>query len=188
MRRSAASRSAAGSCSAAPRCSVARVLVLPQTSIETGYVRDVNAQEAVAVLLDAAPEFRPVYDDNTADYAGDDGEPMLHILFGDLANFYEREVAGKPELASRFWRAVEELASKGGRYVADDALAGSFIEHFCLGDDHHKGMIEGAAPEQGAATRALVEWYWRRNMAAGQRLERRREGIGDAPDDDSACA
>lgn len=130
--------------------------------------------EAVAVLLDFVPEFQAVHDDPSY-YAGDDGQPMLHVVFGDLASFYVENLAGKPEAARRFWRAIEELASRGGPYVADDALAGSFIEYFCLGDDRKKQLIEDAAPEQGPATRQLVEWYWRRYPAAAQRLERRRQ-------------
>ena len=96
-------------------------------------------------------------------------------MFGNVALFYEREVAGRHDLERRFWDTIEQLASSGGRYVADDALAGSFIEHFCLGDDAQKQLIEDAAELQGPATRKYIGFYWRGLQAEPARLARHLE-------------
>ena len=129
-------------------------------------------QEAVRLLLAGVPEYRAMYEGEAPVATDDDGEPLLHVVFGNLAVFYEREVAGRHDLERRFWATIEQLASSGGRYVADDALAGSFIEYFCLGGETQKQLIEDAAEVQGPATRKYVEFYWR-GRRAEPRLARR---------------
>jgi hypothetical protein len=136
-------------------------------------VSGMEASEAVRILLSEVPQFRSTYEAGAPTATGDDGEPLLHVVFGNLAQFYEREVVGQAELERRFWKTVETLAASGGRYVADDALAGSFIEHFCLGSDAQKQMIEDAAGSQGPATRKYIEYYWRGLRAEPERLARR---------------
>lgn len=131
-------------------------------------------QEAVRLLLAGVPEYRAMYEREAPVATDHDGEPLLHVVFGNLAVFYEREVAGRRDLERRFWATVEQLASSGGRYVADDALAGSFVEHFCLGNETQKRLIEDTAELQGPATRKYVEFYWR-GLQADPRLARRLE-------------
>lgn len=103
----------------------------------------------------------------------DDGEPLLHVVFGNLGVFYERQVAGRRDLERRFWATIEQLASSGSRSVADDALAGSFIEQFYLGDETQQQLIEDTAELQGPATRRYVEFYWRGLRGEPARLARR---------------
>jgi hypothetical protein len=131
--------------------------------------------EAVRLLLAGVPEYQAMYGEEAPVATGQDREPLLHVVFGNLALFYEREVAGRHYLERRFWHTIEQLASSGGRYVADDALAGSFIEHFCLGDEAQQRLIEEAAEFQGPATRKYVEFYSRGLQAEPARLARRLE-------------
>ena len=131
--------------------------------------------EAVRLLLAGVPEYTAMYEHEASVATGPDGEPLLHVVFGNLALFYQREVAGRRDLERRFWDTIEQLASSGGRYVADDALAGSFIEHFCLGNDAQKQLIEDATEFQGPATRRYVEFYKRGLRAEPARLARRLE-------------
>ena len=138
-------------------------------------VPQMEPDEAVRLLLEGVPEYEPMYREEAPLATRDDGQPLLHIVFGNLALFYEREIAGEPDLHPRFWATIERLAASGGRYVADDALAGSFIEHFCLGSESQKRMIESAAHLQGAATRNYVDFYWRSMRAEPERLARRQE-------------
>jgi hypothetical protein len=138
-------------------------------------VDQMNPREAVRLLLAGLPEYRAMYEAEAPVATDHDGEPLLHVVFGNLAVFYEREVAGWRDLERRFWATIEQLASSGGRFVADDALAGSFIEHFCLGDETQQQLIEDTAELQGPATRKYVEFYWRGLRAEPARLARRRQ-------------
>jgi hypothetical protein len=62
---------------------------------------EMDPAEAVRLLLAGVPEYRPMYEDEAPVATGDDGEPLLHVVFGNLGLFYEREVAGQRELQGR---------------------------------------------------------------------------------------
>jgi hypothetical protein len=84
-------------------------------------------EQAVQRLLEELPEFSPFYEesDGRPTEAGD--ELLIHVVMGDLARFYMERAAHDPELAARYWRVVEELATEGDQAV-ENAVHVSLIE------------------------------------------------------------
>jgi hypothetical protein len=115
-------------------------------------------EQAVHRLLDELPEFSPFYEesDGRPTEAGD--ELLIHVVMGDLARFYMERGAHDPELAARYWRVVEELATEGDQAV-ENAVHVSLIEWFAWGEEREQAALVNAGALQGPKTKAIRAYY-----------------------------
>jgi hypothetical protein len=110
--------------------------------------------EAVLYLVEHVPEFAPVADEHAQTY----DELLLHVLMGDLGRFYMARVRLDPELASRYWEAVEVLATDGDARI-ENAVAASLIEWFAWGEPSEQEALRAAAGDLGPTMRAIARAY-----------------------------
>jgi hypothetical protein len=132
-----------------------------------GHTSVVDKWQAVERLLDAVPEFASDYEASGGhpDYDGD-GDLLLHVVMGDLGRFYMEQARGDEDLARRFWRVVEELATKGNEDV-QNAVEVSLIEWFAWGDEQQQAALAESEPQLGRATWMMVQAF--RPRAIGSR-------------------
>lgn len=117
-----------------------------------------NRDDAVTRLLEVLPEFRPCYEDSDAIPVHLGDELLIHVLMGDLARFYMAHGVDNPELAARYWRVVEELATQGDQAV-QNAVHVSLIEWFAWGAADEQAALRDATALQGPETKALVAYF-----------------------------
>jgi hypothetical protein len=124
----------------------------------TALLLNVTPEQAVGRLLEVLPEFGPDFERSDARPSEPGDHLLLHVLMSDLARFYMREGRRDDELAARFWRVVEELASQGDEEV-ENAVWVSLIEWFAWGDDEEKAALVEAGRLQGPQTKAIRAYY-----------------------------
>lgn len=130
--------------------------------------------DAIERLLALVPEFAADYEESVGHPSYDvDGDLLLHVVMGDLGRFYMERARPADDLAARYWRAVEELASTGDEGV-QNAVHVSLVEWFAWGDDAEQAALAEAARLQGPATRAMVEAY-RPRASKSRSSDRKRE-------------
>ena len=110
--------------------------------------------EAVRYLVGRLPEFEQVAGEHIQAY----DEPLLHVLMGDLGRFYMERARLDPELTSRYWQAVEVLATDGDAGVKN-AVAASLMEWFAWGDVSEKAALRDAMNDLGPNTREAGRSY-----------------------------
>jgi len=76
---------------------------------------------------------------------------------GDLGRFYMARATLDPELAARYWRAVEVLATDGDALV-ENAVAASLIEWFACGEPSEQEALWAAAGDLGPRTLAIARY------------------------------
>jgi hypothetical protein len=125
-------------------------------------------------LLAVVPEFTADYEDSVGHPSYDaDGDLLVHVVMGDLGRFYMANARHDQELAGRFWRVIDELASHGDEGV-ENAVHVSLIEWFAWGAEDEQAALVEAEPLQGHATWSMVQAY--RPRDAGLRSsDRKRE-------------
>lgn len=109
-------------------------------------------------LLEELPEFSSSYEESDGRPAEAGDELLIHVGMGDLARFYMERGTHDPELAARYWRVVEELATEGDQAV-ENAVHVSLIEWFALGDERELAALVDAGPLQGPQTKAIRAYY-----------------------------
>lgn len=133
----------------------------------------VDEREAVDRLLAVVPEFGADCEGARRYPTGEDEDRdlPLHGVMADLAPFYMGRARSDQELAARFWRVVEELASYGDDEVKN-AIHVSLIQWFACGDEDEQAALMEAEPHQGRATWVMVQAY--RPRTEGSRSSDRR--------------
>lgn len=90
----------------------------------------IERASVLTVLLNAVPEFRPVYEEHVRD----NDVVLDHLLFGDVRRFtlhaYER---GETEVVERVLTVLDRLMAEGDEET-QDLVAVSFIEDIEYGD------------------------------------------------------
>jgi hypothetical protein len=112
--------------------------------------------EVANELLGAVPELAPAYEQHLAD---NDGELLLHVLFGDLTRFVVAAQAGKDDaLVTRSLSFVERLLVEGDEGTKN-LVAVSFVENLAWEADAGSDQVRQRFPPHLAAElRAQREW------------------------------
>lgn len=118
----------------------------------------VDADQALTRLLEVLPEFAATYENSLARPTESGDELLLHVLMGDLADFYMESGGQNPKLAARYWSVVEELAATGDEAV-ENAVWVSLVEWFAWGSDDERSALRSARPLLGPATVRIAAHY-----------------------------
>lgn len=130
--------------------------------------------QAIERLLADVPEFAVDYRESVGHPSYDaDGDLLLHVVLGDLGRFYMAGARHDQELARRFWRVIEEIASNADQGV-DNAVHVSLIEWFAWGDEDEQAALSEAEPLQGPAIWSMVQAY-RPRAPGSRRSDRKRQ-------------
>ena len=114
-----------------------------------------DAAATVAVLRAEVSGAAAVID---AHLAFMEGDLLLHVLLGELADFYVSRLAGDAERERRFWDVVERIARVGDEHVVE-ALHVSLVEWFAWGHEHERGALVAHATRERPLVRAMAAHY-----------------------------
>jgi hypothetical protein len=139
-----------------------------RATIDQTYRMPLNEEEAVAVILEALPEFRPTHDEHISDF----DELLPHLLMSDLARFtVAADRSGDLTLVDRALAVVEQIYVNGDDRV-ENVVAVSFVEHLRAENEPGEREVLARFPA------ALAEELHRQRQAIDNRGRSRAANYG----------
>jgi hypothetical protein len=135
--------------------------MVTRTVVQSTEDAAIDDRAAIELLRQRLPEFATEIDEHLE---FTEGEPLFHLLMGDLARFYVRVATGDQELKRRYWMTVDWLTTRGNDLV-QNAIAVSLVEWFAWGESSERTMLVDAKSLMSPTVQSIADDFLRAGCA-----------------------